>query len=354
MSFEINIIWLGPNVMPEQQLNNLDKIAKDLIGNHINIWITPDLIDASLKERWESKGYCLQDISSLSSPSQNPNTHRIINLLKANKIWSGLGDILKFLILSRPLVKDCFGKRFYIEPDNNYHIGVNESIYLENVIKDRTFVYHLGYTGGIRCDSFYLDVNPVDNSCEENKFAGLILQKRLATALELFLGDYHISRSLEKFIKQQKKSEKEILYTFGEIPGFLLLRTLAPSFTSTHQFSERWFSFPSQFESRSWLNSDVKNVDNRDTSIEAKIIYLRIYQLIADCILPPALKVSTYKNASLRCRFGINKPFISQFDYEKSEDLFNKAEQTAAKWKRTKDSKWVEDTYCGFRPGFLL
>lgn len=146
---EFNFIWVGGNPMPDDQLMNLFNFVGEHIASQakIRVWVDNeatykivanqlksiiDAINADYKEK-ASKGL-IRGFIPLTFKNQLKNLsfavishtnleipedlHETIEKTRAAKLWGGLSDIYRLLILSRKYKAGEPHVRFYVEADN--------------------------------------------------------------------------------------------------------------------------------------------------------------------------------------------------------------------------------------------
>lgn len=260
--YELNFIWVGPNKMPDDQLFNLG-IIKDLSRDAVvRIWITSDM-HPELKSHLESKGYILEDISQLLDRDAYPITADFVDALRDATLPSGLGDILKFLILTRNKNQNLPTKRFYLEADNNYRAAN-----LKGIVNNRPFMFDAienPYTKEMmaRPDGFYIDTEAdvckpiMDNGAEH---------------VEVLLSDATVNANLKQIILLNKQQgfthESAVLRSFGMLPtvlckSLLLRANLWRSEMGNKSFAAR----DSRHSNRSWLDPRAEEY-LKDTAVE--------------------------------------------------------------------------------------
>jgi len=147
--YEFNFIWVGDKPMPQAHLDNIANLYALHPQAIINLWTMPNLLHPKMREFLRAYADIVEhDIRNMVDPITCPKTYEIVELLKQSTLWSALGDILKLLILTRPVNASAPHKRFYMEADNVYPIN------LEALVTGKGFVFH-DETGSIRCDSLY-------------------------------------------------------------------------------------------------------------------------------------------------------------------------------------------------------
>ena len=266
-TYELNFIWVGPKKMPQGQLDNLDRISAYSHDLVINIWAIPELLHPDLRSHFELKQYSIRNIDTLLDANVAPTTYEIVQLLKISTIYSGLADILKFLILARPVKDNETSKRFYMEADNRYPADLDE------FIDNRKFICHLAADGEIRVDSFYVDVD---------SFVGSTFKKGSRTHTELFLGDSTINRCIKELIKIDRSkglSQGDILNSFGKVNGTLLVRIMHANNSfkiGKHSYGDNNFSRFGIYDGRSWLGS---NINETITNVHTHAMYFRCDEL---------------------------------------------------------------------------
>jgi hypothetical protein len=258
--YELNFIWVGPNKMPEAQLANLDTIKTITRDSMVRVWITEDM-HPELKSYLQSKGYILEDISQLLDRDVYPKTSELIDSLRESTLPSGLGDILKFLILTRKNMAGLPTKRFYLEADNDYRADMN------SLVNQRPFMYEPiinPYTQEIMAkpDVFYIDT--ASEECVrimENGFKHV----------EILLSDQTVYENLKQIILLNKLQgfthESAVIRSFGMFPSVLCksLLTLAKMWDKK-ELGNKDFASRTRHIHRSWKNPKVDDyLDNIET-----------------------------------------------------------------------------------------
>jgi len=264
--YELNFIWVGANPIPPLQEIGFHNTR---IGNPeavINLWVMPGVMHPSLRILKSRFNLNLVDIDTLLiDPNTSPKTYEIIQLLKQSTLYSGFGDILKFLILTRELSPGAPSKRFYMEADNHYPFN------LAGFIKERGLVFHRCQMNGevkFRADSFFLDLQAV---------IGLHIKKLARVYLEMLLADNLIYPALKGIIQENLdhgyNNELVVLDSFGEIPYTLLTAILRKAdFCCFADFADDNFSNTGIHQARSWV--DPRSVP-KTTSINGLVAHMR-------------------------------------------------------------------------------
>lgn len=376
--YELNFIWVGPKKMPQGQLDNLDRISaysNDLV---INIWAIPEQLHPDLRSHFELKQYSIRNIDTLLDANVAPTTYEIVQLLKISTIYSGLADILKFLILARPVNDNERSKRFYMEADNQYPVD------LDALINSRGFLCHPA-KDGIRVDSFYVDIEtPI----------GLKFKKSVITHTESFLSDTTINQCINALIiLDSNLSKGDVLISFGEINETLLARIMHTNPDFDRLMYGDTFCRYGLYSPLSWVG---KNTSNECMNLPALVMFFRCKELKYEVNHPylTMLKGSACilrgNIPDLSHKFSDNNTFEARKVYQihnkdlwRSEQkivpIFKGMYQKKPCWKRLQPyptpvemevekpyldtntidvqqphSSKKEYTYCGLRRGFLL
>lgn len=291
--YEFNFIWVGSKPMPVAQLANLDRIAAMHTDATINIWMTPEKSDATLEAHCVSSGYTVQDISSVLDDKTMPQTAKIVEQLKETTLWSCLGDILKFLILSRDLKPGEPVKRFYMEADNEYPQD------LASMILNRGFVFHKGEGGGMRSDSFFVDLE---------SDTGRLFKKGVRTHTELIVGDTTMNRSMTALIQQSKSAGlgyMTVTRTFGVLPSVIIHRTMHAMESFMRDCAHENFCKTGVYDTSSWLDRQAPDAP----TVNALSMFFRLFQLLNEKRCP-------YTSELLGPRFAVLREKLEKASVE--------------------------------------
>lgn len=275
--YELNFAWFGPNDIPDPQLQNMLRMSLLHKDCRKIVWIIedpnhPNAMNPKQRTLLQSIGYELKDISSLTSAETMPTTHALVQKLKESTLYSALGDILKFIVLTRETDPDVPRfqlsgedslseenpplKRFYMEGDNRY------SENLDAIVKGRGLVFagKIESKGGvyIAADSFYVDVED-----RADNVTGSHFKRTVRPILEGFLSDNEIKRALNRLVSINRDPQKpslnqeDIIESFGQIPVTILtltMRTLSSDIGVLRASCSDNFAKRHYFDIVSWRN----------------------------------------------------------------------------------------------------
>lgn len=261
-SYELNFIWVGPKPMPSSQVENLqrmyDKYPKSV---RFHFWVTEEIIDPELKAFFSSVG-TVNDIEEILDPAIMPESCFFMHQLQQHELWASLSDVLRLLVITRPIEKDGLYKRFYLEADNDYLQVVNGSAdggnkdieRLAAITNGRGFAFHMLNECGDndvrdQTDSFFIDLNdPV----------GQWFKKGLRTHLEMIFCDPIIKATFAEWLKYSSAlSFTDVTYSTGLITSVLLRRVMHRRENFLRQHGVLGFCQDGKFAPASWNNAEV-------------------------------------------------------------------------------------------------
>lgn len=254
--YELNFIWVGANDMPASQKYNL-RVIKGLARNCVvNVWCTLDSMDPNLRRDLESSGFQLVDVNSLLDRIRFPVAAMFIDILHDATLPSGLGDILKFLILTRPTSEDLPRRRFYLEADNDYIAN------LDYLVGGRDFMFEpidhpeTGETMS-RPDVFFINTDA--EACKTVLNYGW-------EHVEILLSDPIIRENLVKIIEYNKKfrftDASTVQASFGDIAPTICKSLLLRAGIWDDKHSNPRFANRGRHERKSWVVAPPSNIDS--------------------------------------------------------------------------------------------
>lgn len=252
--YELNFAWFGPLDIPHEQLQNMLRMSHIHKDCRKIVWIIvdpshPNAMNPEQRAYLTSIGYELKDIDSLVPAETMPNTYALVQKLKESTLYSALGDILKFIFLTRPAEADAPLKRFYMEADNWYLDD------LDSIVRGRGLVFH-GHVEGraarVYPDSFYLDIES-----RADNLVGQHFRSNLPKRLEALLSDDIMKRALHRLVRinidgTKPLNQEDVIMSFGNITPCLLPLTMRgfPGFPM--EFYSEDFAKRNGFYFRSW------------------------------------------------------------------------------------------------------
>lgn len=316
---EFNFIWVGGGRMPDDQADNLINfvLQSNREPTSIIVWVdnktTYEVLVAQLQTHVKRKNkeidqYNAENKKSIPhiafkeqlknlkfkiiSPTEleiPPALIEFIEKTRDAKLWSGLGDIYKLLILSRKYKEEEPHARFYIEADNKMDPE------LWDFFKDKevaaTCYKKFGRNAVFTPSSFRVDLLLLDITSEQ----GVAFAANIRTNLLKLLADDPVIKIyfdvlLTNAIKNHGLAEADVLGTYGVIVTALFrMQFMQPKEDTNYGFKDiivaiesisKLFGPLSNIitEGRSWLDPS-KKLAPLEAGMLYKLIMLRISEI---------------------------------------------------------------------------
>lgn len=314
---EFNFIWVGGNKMPDNQVDNLINfvLQSRVDPTTILMWVdnkaTYEVLVAQLQAHIKLKNAEIDGYNAINKKSvphisfkdqlKNlrfktigveeleipPTLDEFIEKTRVAKLWAGLSDVYRLLILSRKYKEKEPHIRFYVEADNMMKPAL-WSFFKGHEVAATCYKTFGKYKKVFAPTSFRSDLLLLDITSEQGIGFAANIRTNLLKIVDNPVLKIYFAELLENAIKNDGLEEEDILGTYGMFIGALFrMHFLLPNKNTLYGFKDiivpietisELYGPITRSEGRSWLNSS-KQLAPLEGGMLKNLIRLKICEI---------------------------------------------------------------------------